>query len=336
MRHVPTTLIRVALALPLGILLAIPATAAAATPAAPTSARLQIVDLGTLGEQFTTSEARAVNQRGQIVGDSFLAGLGPEHAFLWSNGSMRDLGTLGGLTSDATDINDRGQVVGVSATAAGEQHAFLWADGSMRDLGTLGGATSVAQAINDRGQVLGTSDTATEGQHVFLWEHGSMRDLGLPPGTTANDLNEHGQLTGGHPAYRLERGHLVELQPDDPSSEGFAINERGEVAGLSVLPVSFQNHAFLWSGGRATDLGTLGGGFSVASGINDPGVVVGQATTADGSGRGFVWRHGVMTDLGVIAAGGINGSKANDINNRGWIVGGSDVANGDFHAVLWR
>src|SRR5829696_1801791 len=154
MRNVPTTLIRIALALPLGILLAIPATAAAATPAAPTSAQLHIIDLGTLGAQFTTSEARAVNQRGQVVGDSFLAGLGPEHAFLWERGSMRDLSTLGGLTSDATDINNRGQVVGVSATTAGEQHAFLWADGSMRDLGTLGGATSVAQAINNRGQVL--------------------------------------------------------------------------------------------------------------------------------------------------------------------------------------
>jgi probable HAF family extracellular repeat protein len=213
----------------------------------------------------------------------------------------------------------------------------------MRDLGTLGGETSVARAINDRGQVLGTSDTATEGQHVFLWADGRMRDLGLPLGTTANDLNERGQVTGGFPqgdafhAYRLQQGRLVDLDPAGGSfSEGAAINEHGEVAGLSVLPVTFDNHAFLWSKGHGTDLGTLGGAFSVASGINDPGVVVGQATTADGSGRGFVWRHGVMTDLGVIAAGGINGSKANDINNRGWIVGGSDVANGDFHAVLWR
>jgi uncharacterized membrane protein len=43
-----------------------------------------------------------------------------------------------------------------------------------------------------------------------------------------------------------------------------------------------------------------------------------------------------MTDLGVLAAGGMNGSRANDINNHGWIVGGSDAAGGDFHAVLWR
>jgi uncharacterized membrane protein len=51
--------------------------------------------------------------------------------------------------------------------------------------------------------------------------------------------------------------------------------------------------------------------------------------------RGFVWRHGVMTALGVLADGE-NGSRANDINNHGWVVGASDAAGGEFHAVIWR
>jgi probable HAF family extracellular repeat protein len=100
-------------------------------------------------------------------------------------------------------------------------------------------------------------------------------------------------------------------------------------------PAAFQ-HAFLWSQGRRIDLGTLGGEFSAASGINDQGTVMGQSITADGLGRGFVWRHGVMTNLGILSADGENGSRANDINNQGWIVGASDAAGGDFHAVLWR
>jgi probable HAF family extracellular repeat protein len=301
MRHVPTTLLRAALALPLGLLLAVPASAAAAP------ARLQILDLGTLGGQFTLSEARAVNERGQVVGDSITAGLGPEHAFLWERGRMRDLGTLGG-------------------------------------------SFSVAQAINDHGQVVGTSTTAIgEARHAFLWERGRMRDLGLPAFTTANDIDSRGQVTGGYPlpeafhAYRLRRGHLVDLDTAEvPFSEGKAINQHGDVAGDSAPPESAFNHAFVWSGGHRVDLGTLGGGFSTASGINVHGAVVGQADTADAGLRGFVWRHGAMTDLGVIAAGGFNGSRANDINDRGWIVGASDVdVDGDgnaddFHAVLWR
>jgi probable HAF family extracellular repeat protein len=341
MRHT-STIVRTALALLLGGLLAVPATAAAARPAALQRPGRQVIDLGTLGPGYTISEARAVNDHGQVVGDSIPAGLGPEHAFLWERGRMRDLGTLGGLTSDATDINNHGQVVGVSMTAAGETHAFLWAGGRMRDLGTLGGTFSVAQAINDHGRVVGTSTTADGATRAFEWVNGRMRDLGLAAYATANDLNDHGQVTGGVPvgeafhAYRLRRGHLTDLDAAGvPWSEGVAINEAGQVAGNSAPGPAAFNHAFLWSRGGRIDLGTLGGEFSAAAGINDRGAVVGQATTAEGPMRGFVWRHGVMTDLGVLAAGE-NGSRANDINNHGWVVGASDAAGGEFHAVLWR
>ena len=97
--------------------------------AQPASAQLSITDLGTLGgvEFFNGSEASGINDRGQVVGQSFDLDSGEPHAFLWENGKMTDLGTLpGGSLSEALGINNRGQVVGWSITASRVPHAVLW------------------------------------------------------------------------------------------------------------------------------------------------------------------------------------------------------------------
>ena len=74
------------------------------------------IDLGTLGGTF--SFATAVNESGQVVGNSTTARSG-FHAFSWTqSGGMVDLGTLGGGGSTAADVNGRGQVVGDSNIAA--------------------------------------------------------------------------------------------------------------------------------------------------------------------------------------------------------------------------
>src|SRR5213080_1236416 len=104
---------------------------------------------------------------------------GRPRAFLWSNGSMSDIGTLGGDAAEAWDINDAGQIVGDSE-AFGLSHAFLWQDGTMTDLGTLGGirGLSGAYGINEAGQVVGYSYTQSYGmEHAFLWQDGVMTDL---------------------------------------------------------------------------------------------------------------------------------------------------------------
>ena len=116
-------------------------------------------DLGIL-PGGVSSVAEAINSLGQIVGCSELSDF-ENHAFLYSAGTMHDLGTLPNYTfqSEAFGINDSGQVVGESFSGL-TGHAFLYSGGTMTDLNsfvtTPGWTLETANGINDSGQICAT------------------------------------------------------------------------------------------------------------------------------------------------------------------------------------
>jgi probable HAF family extracellular repeat protein len=125
-----------------------------------------VTDLGTLGGY--RSSAQDINDRGQVVGLSYTTSNINNHAFLYSNGTMTDLGvSQGELQSRAYGVNTYGQVVGQVWTSSGASHAFLYSDGTTTDLGTLGGSSSFARDINDSGQVVGYSYTSSGIYHAY-------------------------------------------------------------------------------------------------------------------------------------------------------------------------
>ena len=82
---------------------------------------------------------------------------------LWYQGTITDLGGLGGNFTAVEGVNAIGQVVGRSSAANGYMQPFLWQNGIMRALPNLGGEEGYATAINNAGQVVGYTDNISGG-----------------------------------------------------------------------------------------------------------------------------------------------------------------------------
>lgn len=215
-------------------------------------------DLGTLGGPDSPPTG-IINESGQIAGYSFtnsipnpVTGMPTADPFLWKNGTMMDLGTLGGTLGSPSSLNNRGQVVG-SSNLAGDLtfHPFLWDKREgITDLGTLGGDNGAATWINDAGDVVGEADLPGSQLHdAFLWKHGAMTDLGnLGLTSFAFAINSEGQVVGHSKindgtfrAFLWESGGpMVDLNTLILSNSSLLltdaedINDRGEIAGLGV------------------------------------------------------------------------------------------------------
>ena len=354
----------------------------------PKPARYTVTDLGTL-EGGTFSQPFFVNKYGLVSGSASLPD-GTQHAVLWLEGLMGDIGApgLGGPNSIAFGDNEKFQSAGEAETSTpdpkGEDFCgfgthltclpFLWQDGGMIQLPTLGGNNGVATAINNRGEVSGFAENSQPDPRCpapqvlefepVVWEKGVIHELptvgGDPDGITYL-INDSGEVVGGSgtcatfnpnvlnnllPVHALlwEKGKAINLgnlggQTGQAGGNiAFGINNQDQVVGNSDLPGDTTFHAFLWTKRTGMqDLGTLSGDVaSLSISINDVGTVVGASLDASFNLRAFRWEKGVMTDLNTVIAGDsplylLTGCS---INSHGEITGLGLTSAGEIHTYL--
>jgi probable HAF family extracellular repeat protein len=282
-------------------------------------------------------EPVGINNLGWISGGANLSGNTVVNAELWV-GVPLDLGTLGGPNSNISWPNhsNKGEIVGFAETAETNPYneswscsaffpsaptgdvclGFVWRDGVMTPLPAFpGGYDSFAAGVNNRGQVVG-------------WAENGVLD---PTCNNTAPVNQFLQFEAVIWGPGLTEMTQLPPYPGDPDSAATAINDLGQVIGISGLcsnAVGGQSavHALLWENGQPISLGNLGAQiWNTPMSLNNHGEIVGFANNTAGNSQGFVWTKAMNTMQPLPYIGNDNAGAAYDINEKGEIVG---ISNG--------
>jgi probable HAF family extracellular repeat protein len=320
----------------------------AGAPPKDKTVRYVVVRLDTLGGN--AGGGISINNESWVTGVSTLEGEQTAHATLWRKGETIDLGTLGGPNSAVgwPVKNNNGDIVGIAeldeVDPLGERFScapffgtpatgnicrgFLWRDDVMTGLDPFDGGThSYAAGINNQGQIVGWAENGVvdatcvapqiQQFQAALW---SAKDPGAAPAV------------------------LPPLEGDG-SSSATAINDRGQVVGISgACDRAFgrfsARKAVMWEDGVPRPLDDLGGvAWNTPAALNHHGDAAGFANTSGGSAGGLhthavLWpREGGILDLETVDDDAIG--LAFGINDRRQVVGQSIGAGGS-RAFLWQ
>jgi probable HAF family extracellular repeat protein len=227
------------------------------------------------------------NRPSDINVDGWVAGSADRapYAWLWRDGVVTDLGTLGGSYAYADGINDVGQIVGHADVPGGSfEEAFVWRNGRLKDIGAFR-----PRDINNNGDVAGTRVVDLHSR-ACVWHHGILTDLPVPgENTTAQAINDRGEI-------------LVESYTND----GTTIRE------------------FLWSGGHVVPIAAPDGQTTAVS-VNNRSQVLVSVVTADGLSHPYLWQNRTFTDLTALGLDPAVAGNPVAINNRGDILTDSSL-----------
>jgi probable HAF family extracellular repeat protein len=301
----------------------------------------------------TSSAGNSINDRSWIAGYSRLTGDQVRHAALWrhrQHHSILDLGTLGGPNSSITwnVKNTEGIHVGISQTADPEPLGEAWSSAAFYSGPNAVGFINLGFVLEDR--QMRALPNFPGGDNGFATGANNLRQV---VGWAENDVHDptcvSPQVLQFHPAvWELgppDQIHDLPLIPGDTSGAATAINDNGQIVGISgicdqAVGRHTAKHAVLWENGGVTDLGNLGAlWWNTPTAINQQGDIVGFAgvpNDPDGNFlQAFIWTvEGGMQPLGFLP-GDVH-SEAYGINEGRQVVGLSCDADGNCRAFIWE
>ncbi|MDR3390671.1 MAG: autotransporter domain-containing protein [Sulfuriferula sp.] len=302
------------------------------------------------------STATAVSANGNVA-----AGQGNQTAFIWSNGTMTNLGSLGGGSYSTLYAlsSDGSTAVGVYYDINGYTYAFRWTSGTgMVSLGALGGSGSYATATSSDGSaVTGYAYLANNiNYHAFRWSSSTntMQDLGTLGGynSKATAISADGSTVVGNSLYTTSNSYYHAFRWNSSTntmqdlgtfggrnSYATATSSDGSaVTGYAYLANNVNYHAFRWSSSTNTmqDLGSLGGNYSQSIAISSDGnAIAGYSKLANNFYHAFLWTTSTntMQDLGTL---GGDSSTPKAMSSDGSTVVGNSYTTGNAQQLPFR
>lgn len=301
------------------------------------------------------ARGNSINDFGIVSGYSTLENNTVRHAAAWFHGHKRDLGTLGDPATSNSTVpwpvkNLGGLIVGISQTDIADPNeelwscfyffggpyankgkacrGFAWEKGRMRQLLPLAGGThSFAAGANNLGEIAGWAENGVVDSTCVAPQKLQFKPVVWGPGRKS--------------------ARALPLVGDDTSGAATAINDRGQIVGISgICDIAVGRysaaHAVLWDNGKAIELKGFDAPYwNTPNAINQRGDVVGfMGTPGDIDGnlwRAFIWINGSEEIQRIQPLQGDVYAAAQGINEFRQVVGTSCKEGGvGCRAFLWE
>lgn len=267
----------------------------------------------------SNTQAYGINAQGDIVGTYATGGV--TRGFLLAGGRFTTIDPPGSTSSGPSSITSSGEITGL-CVVDGITRVFVLKADQYEVFDYPGSSGSSGNGNNARGDVVGIFSRSGVSRG-YVRRSGEFSPLEFPgaTATAAFGINSAGEIAGRYRdnanrfhGYLLLNGEYSSFDyPGATLTAGHAISAQGDVVGRYQNSDGI-NHGYLYSRAsrphyKVTDLGTLGGSFSIAYGLNNAGAVAGAANLPSQVSHAFLRRDGKMDDLGTL--GGLNSAGTN-------------------------